>query len=185
MGESALTLDLRSEAEFTACARRFAGELVAARAYPLVLGLRGDLGSGKTTWVRAMLRGLGYRGRVPSPTYTLLEQYACDGLTVVHLDLYRLSGDEELENLGLRDWLAERAFWLLIEWPERAPQLAKRCDLTLELSATGPDGRRLTITPKTPAAIEALEAFRHASFNKGLQSSAPQQENVEKTTKSR
>ena len=109
MGESELTAELGSEAGLHgARGARCARALRAARAWPLVLGLRGDLGSGKTTWVRAMLRGLGYRGRVPSPTYTLLEQYACGDLAVVHLDLYRLRGDDELENLGLRR-LARRA----------------------------------------------------------------------------
>ena len=108
MGESNLTAELDSEPTLNGLAGEFARTLAAARAWPLVIGLRGDLGSGKTTWVRAMLRGLGYAGRVPSPTYTLLEQYTCGELSVVHLDLYRLRSGEELENLGLRDWLAER-----------------------------------------------------------------------------
>src|SRR5512139_2715873 len=132
MGESSLTAELDSEPKFNALAAEFARALVAARAWPLVIGLRGDLGSGKTTWVRAMLRGLGYLGRVPSPTYTLLEQYACGDLSVVHLDLYRLRGAEELENLGLRDWLEEPQRWIAFEWPERAPVLAERSELTLE-----------------------------------------------------
>ena len=103
MGESELIAELGSEQAFTELAAEFARALRVARVWPLVVGLRGDLGSGKTTWVRAMLRGLGYAGRVPSPTYTLLEQYACGGLSLVHLDLYRLRGQDELENLGLRD----------------------------------------------------------------------------------
>lgn len=144
----------------------FARELRAPSAQPLVIGLRGDLGSGKTTWARAMLRGLGYRGRVPSPTYTLLEHYALEGLDVVHLDLYRLSGDAELENLGLRDWLASASTWLLVEWPERAPQLAAQCDLMLEFSERRPAGRSVRFTAQTPAGIVALERCRHASLNK-------------------
>src|SRR6187401_930261 len=127
MGESNLTAELDSEPTLNRLAGEFARTLAAARAWPLVIGLRGDLGSGKTTWVRAMLRGLGYSGRVPSPTYTLLEQYACGDFSVVHLDLYRLRGGEELENLGLRDWLAEPKRWIAVEWPERAPELAARC----------------------------------------------------------
>ena len=96
-------------------------------------------------------------GRVPSPTYTLLEQYACGELAVVHLDLYRLRGDDELENLGLRDWLAEPARWIVVEWPERAPQLAARCDLMLEFAVTGPGARRVTVTAGTDLGIEALK----------------------------
>jgi tRNA threonylcarbamoyladenosine biosynthesis protein TsaE len=129
---------------------------------PLVVGLRGDLGSGKTTWARAMLRGLGYGGRVPSPTYTLLEHYSLDGLDIVHLDLYRLTGDAELENLGLRDWLAEPATWLLVEWPERAPQLAAQCDLTLTFVEPGEGGRAVTFAAGTAAGIEALQHACHA-----------------------
>ena len=162
MGESELTAELGSEAELTALAQSFARALHAARAWPLVIGLRGDLGSGKTTWVRAMLRGLGYEGRVPSPTYTLLEQYACGGLSVVHLDLYRLRGGEELENLGLRDWLAEPKRWIAVEWPERAPELAALCDLTLALSVPSSGGRLLTVTAGTPFGGEALRSVRSA-----------------------
>ena len=163
MGESNLIAELDSEPKFSELAAEFARVLVAARAWPLVIGLRGDLGSGKTTWVRAMLRGLGYLGRVPSPTYTLLEQYACGELSVVHLDLYRLRGAEELENLGLRDWLEEPQRWIAVEWPERAPELAERCDLTLEFVIPASGGRRMTATAQTRLGIEALKAVRSAA----------------------
>ena len=163
MGESALTAELGSEAELEALAAAFARALQAARVWPLVIGLRGDLGSGKTTWVRAMLRGLGYEGRVPSPTYTLLEQYACGDFSVVHLDLYRLRGGEELENLGLRDWLAEPKRWIAVEWPERAPELAARCDVTLTLAISPSGGRRLTGTAGTRRGIDAVTSLRSAS----------------------
>ena len=162
MGEPELTVELASEQELAELAGAFARALHAARAWPLVIGLHGDLGSGKTTWVRAMLRGLGYSGRVPSPTYTLLEQYACGGLSVVHLDLYRLRSGEELENLGLRDWLVEPQRWLAVEWPERAPELAARCDLTLELAIPASGGRRLSVTPRSDAGIKALRSVRSA-----------------------
>jgi tRNA threonylcarbamoyladenosine biosynthesis protein TsaE len=99
----------------------------------LLVGLEGDLGAGKTTWVRGMLEGLGYTGRVPSPTYTLLEHYTFDGLDVVHVDLYRLGAGEadpdargEVEALGLRDWLDRDRCWLLVEWPRRSPELIDR-----------------------------------------------------------
>ena len=162
MGESELTAELGSELELEALAASFARALKAARVWPLVIGLRGDLGSGKTTWVRAMLRGLGYEGRVPSPTYTLLEQYACGDLSVVHLDLYRLRGGEELENLGLRDWLAEPKRWIAVEWPERAPELAARCDVTLTLAILPSGGRRLTGAAGTRVGISALTSLRSA-----------------------
>lgn len=167
MGESELIAVLETEPAFAARAAAFARALHAARVWPLILGLRGDLGSGKTTWVRAMLRGLGYTGRVPSPTYTLLEHYAVDALTVVHLDLYRLRGDEELENLGLRDWLAEPQRWVAVEWPERAPQLEARCDCLLDLSETAAGGRRVALAARTRLGIEALRVLRDGGFNNG------------------
>lgn len=162
MGEPELTAALDSEAELSELAASFARALRAAGVWPLVIGLRGDLGSGKTTWVRAMLRGLGYEGRVPSPTYTLLEQYACGELSVVHLDLYRLRGGQELENLGLRDWLAESKRWIAVEWPERAPELAERCDLTLALTIPPAGGRIVTVTAGTSIGSEALTSIRSA-----------------------
>jgi tRNA threonylcarbamoyladenosine biosynthesis protein TsaE len=165
MGEPELIAELDSEQAFTELAAGFARALRTARAWPLALGLQGDLGSGKTTWARAMLRGLGYSGRVPSPTYTLLEQYACGDLSVVHLDLYRLRGDQELENLGLRDWLAEPVRWIVVEWPERAPELAARCDLTLEFAITPSGGRRVSGSATTRLGIEALRLVRHGAFN--------------------
>ena len=162
MGQPELIAELDSEPAFTAAAAGAARALADGRAWPLVIGLRGDLGSGKTTFARAMLRGLGYQGRVPSPTYTLLEHYQCEALTIVHLDLYRLRGDEELENLGLRDWLAERECWIVVEWPDRAPGLAARCDLTLGFEVTASGGRRLAAEAASAAGIEALKLIRSA-----------------------
>ena len=120
------------------------------------MGLRGDLGTGKTTWVRALLRGLGYTGRVPSPTYTLLEHYAVGDRDVLHLDLYRLGSEDELENLGIRDWLGRPRAWLLVEWPERAPRLAAGCDLLLDFAFAPQLGRNVTFTPQTTAGVAAL-----------------------------
>ena len=165
MGESELTKSFRSEAELIDSAGKFSRALRAAGCQRLLIGLTGTLGSGKTTWARAMLRGLGLSGRVPSPTYTLLEQYEVGDLTVVHLDLYRLNGDAELENLGLRDWLADPNTWVVFEWPERAPALARRCDLILEFADAGETARQVTLRGTSRAGIEALEHSRHAGFN--------------------
>lgn len=121
----------------------------------LRIGLRGDLGTGKTTFARALLRGLGYAGRVPSPTYTLLEEYEVGDHRIVHLDLYRLASEEELENLGIRDWLARPRTWLLFEWPERAPRLTAAADLLLDFAFAAPAGREVSVTAQTPVGIEA------------------------------
>ena len=87
-------------------------------AHPGFVTLAGDLGAGKTTLVRAALRALGHQGAVRSPTYTLIESYSLESLTVHHLDCYRLGGDDELDALGFRDLLGDGQA-VLLEWPER------------------------------------------------------------------
>lgn len=84
-----------------------------------VVELSGELGSGKSTFARGVLRALGASGPIRSPSYTLLENYALPDVQVVHLDLYRLNDPTELENLGLADYHARGFLWL-VEWPERA-----------------------------------------------------------------
>jgi len=123
---------------------------------PLLIGLRGPLGVGKTTWARHFLRGLGHAGRVPSPTYTLLEEYVAGGVTVVHVDLYRLSSDADVEFIGLRDRLDVPGVWVLVEWPERAPGLEGRCDLLLEFTAVSASARIVTVTSRTATGGRAL-----------------------------
>ncbi len=91
-----------------------------------VVFLQGDLGAGKTSVARGILRGLGVEGPVKSPTYTLIESYAVgQGRWVHHLDLYRLADAGELEWLGLRDLFTERSL-VLIEWPERGRARCRR-----------------------------------------------------------
>ena len=81
--------------------------------------LHGPLGAGKTTLARGILRGRGYSGVVPSPTYTLIETYPLGSVLVVHFDLFRIESHDELEPLGLRDYFSEDTI-CLIEWPDRA-----------------------------------------------------------------
>jgi tRNA threonylcarbamoyladenosine biosynthesis protein TsaE len=115
----------------------------------LVVFLEGDLGTGKTTLVRGILRGLGHRGPVRSPTYTLIEPYEIADRQIYHLDLYRLSDPEELEYLGLRDLIARDAV-LLVEWPDRGAGQLPQPDLHIALDYL-PEGRRLTLTGLTDA----------------------------------
>jgi tRNA threonylcarbamoyladenosine biosynthesis protein TsaE len=97
-----------------------------------VITLEGDLGTGKTTIVRGALEACGITTGVRSPTYTLIENYELDNLSVAHFDLYRLADAEELEYLGYRDYLNSRTL-CLIEWPQRAEELLQSAGLQLTL----------------------------------------------------
>ncbi len=124
-----------------------------------VVFLRGDLGAGKTTLVRGFLHALGHKGRVKSPTYTLVEPYDVAGRHCYHLDLYRLGDPEELEFIGLRDLLAPESV-LLVEWPERGQGMLPPADIVIRI-AFEHGGRRLTLeasSARGEALLKALEA---------------------------
>lgn len=124
----------------------------------LVVYLEGDLGTGKTTLVRGILRALGHHGSVRSPTYTLIEPYELPQARVYHLDLYRLSGPDELEYLGLRDLSGDEAV-LLVEWPERGAGALAPPDLVVGIRYQV-RGRHLILSAKGPlgaAVIASLE----------------------------
>lgn len=131
------------EAAMTDLARRLAPALKP----PLVLYFEGDLGAGKTTFIRALVQALGHTGRVKSPTYGLLEHYPLDGLEVLHLDLYRIGDPDELEFLGITDLFGEHTI-LLVEWPERGRGALPPADAVLGF-APGPghslDSRHLSV----------------------------------------
>ncbi|MEK6805168.1 MAG: tRNA (adenosine(37)-N6)-threonylcarbamoyltransferase complex ATPase subunit type 1 TsaE [Pseudomonadota bacterium] len=107
-----------------------------ARRRGLVMDLVGDLGAGKTTLARGLLRQLGVSGAIRSPTFTLLEPYSIGDSTLIHLDLYRLNHPRELENLGLRDYPPEQTWWL-VEWPERGAGYLPRADVRVRLQHAG------------------------------------------------
>jgi tRNA threonylcarbamoyladenosine biosynthesis protein TsaE len=105
---------------------------------PRLIYLSGELGAGKTTLAAALLLALGVTETVRSPSYALIETYTARGGEAVHLDLFRLQGPQELQQLGLRDYLDGRTL-LLVEWPERAGEALPRPDLTLWLEVRAGD----------------------------------------------
>ena len=101
-----------------------------------IILLNGDLGTGKTTLVRGLMRHLGFKGTVKSPTYTLVEPYLINQRKIYHFDLYRLGDPEELEYMGGRDYWSSDAL-CLIEWPEKAHGYLPNADLKLTLKHKG------------------------------------------------
>lgn len=139
-----------------------------ARAFPgashssAALFLEGDLGAGKTTCVRALLRSCGVSGLIRSPTYTLVESYRLathtQELTCVHVDLYRLEGASEVDELGLRDFLTP-GHLLLIEWPQKGAGSLPPPDLSLSLEFAS-SGRRARLRAGTERGAAWLDNLR-------------------------
>jgi len=128
----------------------------------LVPGLRvyleGDLGAGKTTLVRGLLRGLGYRDKVKSPTYTLVEEHAVGGLDLFHFDFYRFTRAEEYLDAGLDEYFAGDGV-CLVEWPGNATPYLPPPDLRISLSVAG-NGRRAFVTACSARGESCLTNFQ-------------------------
>ncbi len=124
-----------------------------------VLFLSGELGAGKTTLVRGLLRELGWTGRVKSPTYALVELYALSRLNLYHFDFYRFKDREEWVSSGFREHFNPESL-CIVEWPEMAEGLLPLPDLHLTLEISEP-GRRASFTAHSPAGRQ----WRHASFS--------------------
>ena len=149
--------DLPDEAATLACAARVAQVC----SQGITLYLHGDLGAGKTTFVRGFLRALGVSGQVKSPTFTVVEPYELPRSAAYHFDLYRIADPEELELLGIRDYFAPNAF-VLVEWPERGAGVLPQADVEVHLDYAG-TARHLTLRAATDKGREVLTALRASS----------------------
>ncbi|HWD23094.1 MAG TPA: tRNA (adenosine(37)-N6)-threonylcarbamoyltransferase complex ATPase subunit type 1 TsaE [Burkholderiales bacterium] len=123
-----------------------------------VLHLRGDLGSGKTTLVRGLLRALGYAGRVKSPSYTLVEPYEVSSLHFYHFDFYRFKDRSEWLSSGFREYFNPHSV-CVVEWPEKAEDLLAPPDLELQLQFAGA-GRRAIVEACSPSGEAWLSSLR-------------------------
>ncbi|MCP4494034.1 MAG: tRNA (adenosine(37)-N6)-threonylcarbamoyltransferase complex ATPase subunit type 1 TsaE [Gammaproteobacteria bacterium] len=124
--------------------RAFGARLISACSSGGIITLHGNLGAGKTTLVRGALESLGITSGVRSPTYTLIEYYPLEPLSIAHFDLYRLGEAEELEYIGFRDYLNDKTL-CFIEWPERAEGILGDIGLQVNLDYH-PDGRGVELS---------------------------------------
>lgn len=149
-----MRLYLADEAATIDLGRRFLEKLPLDLAGWTVL-LGGELGAGKSTFARALIRAAGHTGPVPSPTYTLVEPYTVSRGAIYHVDLYRVSSEEELRYLG---WDELDDGFRLVEWPERAPGLAAQADVTLALVYDG-EGRSARLTGLSERGARLVDAI--------------------------
>jgi tRNA threonylcarbamoyladenosine biosynthesis protein TsaE len=150
-----MSLDLPDSGATETLGQALARTLPGVADHGAVVYLKGELGSGKTTCVRSLLRALGVAGLVRSPTYTLVESYTAGPWTCVHVDLYRLRSLREVDELGLRDTLGPNCL-LLVEWPERAAGSLPGADIDLTLMYAG-DGRQSHLNAASPFGTKWLE----------------------------
>jgi tRNA threonylcarbamoyladenosine biosynthesis protein TsaE len=146
-----LSADLPDEAATLELGARLATRLRGG----LKIYLHGPLGAGKTTLVRAVLRRLGYSGRVKSPTFTLVETYNVSSLYLYHFDFYRLSNAKEWQDAGFRDEFGSDAV-CLVEWAEKAQAALPDPDLSVYLEHAG-SARRVVLVPHSRWAVDLLE----------------------------
>lgn len=148
-----ITVNLADEAATLALGARFGAALTPG----MHVHLEGDLGAGKTTFVRGLLRGLGYADKVKSPTYTLVEEYAVRGLHLCHFDFYRFTRPEEYLDAGLDEYFARDGV-CLVEWPRNAEPYLPPADVGISLAIDGA-GRVATLVALSAKGERCLTSF--------------------------
>lgn len=146
---------LKTEKEMEQLAKKFSE--CCPKNKRLIIFLKGELGAGKTFFVKALLKSLGYPGLVKSPTYTLIETYETAACSIYHLDLYRLQSPHEIFEMGLCDEFDQTALWL-IEWPERAVNFLPKPDIVFQIDVRDTN-RQIQIFTKTQQGDHALGLF--------------------------
>ncbi|GAA5314969.1 MAG: tRNA (adenosine(37)-N6)-threonylcarbamoyltransferase complex ATPase subunit type 1 TsaE [Candidatus Pelagadaptatus aseana] len=147
-----------ADEEQTVAFGRNLGEACRAQGQGGVIFMLGDLGAGKTTTTRGVLRAYGHEGAVKSPTYTLVEPYElAQDAWVYHFDLYRLGEPEELEYMGIRDYF-DAGNLCLVEWPNRGEGYLPQADLLVNLSVSAP-GRKVSVTAQTDLGQQLLQCL--------------------------
>jgi tRNA threonylcarbamoyladenosine biosynthesis protein TsaE len=153
MGDDSFEIRLATPEETLAFGRKISSLLVP----PMLVYLEGDLGAGKTTFVRGILQGLLHQGAVRSPSFTLIEVYEDLAYPIYHFDLYRLKAAAELENLGFWDYY-EAGGLILLEWPSQAqaalPVPDWRCQIMMDK-----DVRRVKISANSPVGVACLQSL--------------------------
>ncbi len=144
---------LKNESETLALGAKIAAMLQGGE----IIYLSGELGAGKTTFVRGLLNGLGHSGNVKSPTYTLVEPYSINDKNIYHFDLYRINDPEELEAMGIRDYCDGESI-CLFEWPEQGEDVLPVADIILSFSHCDL-GRELNIESKSSKGENILKQF--------------------------
>jgi tRNA threonylcarbamoyladenosine biosynthesis protein TsaE len=128
--------------------------------YPILIFLQGDLGAGKTTLAQGFLHALGYKGKIKSPTFALLEDYHFKKVSVVHCDLYRLIDSEELEYIGFREYFDGKKI-VLLEWPEKGKEKLPHPDLICKISVV-PEGRKVEIIAGSELGKKVILSISHS-----------------------
>jgi tRNA threonylcarbamoyladenosine biosynthesis protein TsaE len=136
-----------------AYAAELASHAATGRAF---IELHGDLGAGKTTFVRHLLRAMGVGERIKSPTYTVMEPHEANGVAIYHFDFYRFNDPREWEDAGFRDIFAGPGL-KIAEWPEKAAGLLPAADLVMRIEADADNVRHVELKAQTPLGEELLK----------------------------